>query len=49
VSSGIPAGNAGSHVVIAELEVKPERLGAFPDMVNGERSLRQGWHEQEGP
>jgi len=29
VSSGIPAGTAGSHVVIAELEVEPERLGAF--------------------
>lgn len=29
MSSSTPAGAAGSHVVIAELEVKPERLGAF--------------------
>lgn len=29
MSGSIPAGVAGSHVVIAELEVKPERLGAF--------------------
>lgn len=29
MSGGTPAGAAGSHVVIAELEVKPERLGAF--------------------
>lgn len=29
MSGGTPAGAAGSHVVIAELAVKPERLGAF--------------------
>lgn len=29
MSSATRAGTAGSHVVIAELEVKPERLGAF--------------------
>jgi quinol monooxygenase YgiN len=29
VSGGTPAGGAGAHVVIAELEVKPERLGEF--------------------
>jgi quinol monooxygenase YgiN len=29
VSGGTPASAAGSHVVIAELEVKPERLGVF--------------------
>jgi quinol monooxygenase YgiN len=110
VSGRAPGGAAGSHVVVAELEVKPERLGefvalarsfaaeclarergcrqfqvvrldttphnvlffevyedaaafdahrasdhlvrfkaAFPDMVTGERPLRQGRREQEGP
>jgi quinol monooxygenase YgiN len=32
VSSGTPAETAGSHVVIAELEVRPERLGAFIEL-----------------
>lgn len=110
MSACTPAGAAGSHVVIAELEVKPEQLGAFialarsfaaeclarepgcrqfqvvrlestphhvlffeayddaaafeghrasdhllrfkaafKDLVTGERPLRQGWREQEGP
>lgn len=29
MSGGTPAGAAGAHVVIAELEVKPDRLAAF--------------------
>jgi quinol monooxygenase YgiN len=32
VNSGAPARAAGCHVVIAELELKPERLGAFVEL-----------------